>query len=1133
LPAVNTPLVKPPVVPLRRLEAPARAQGVTYEFQSGVKHLPKAVDYSFKALTLEQFASMAPDTAGSLPSTSPSIGPGVNLPNIGLPGGAALPSAGQSGNASPGVNLPNIGLPGGAALPSAGQSGNASQNKFDLDNIDGIKYAPGSKILSVPRTAASSFTPKMNEIYVDEEMGTVFRVVDNMGTDAAGDFQHVVETPQLTDVFESYSIPEQDIYLTTGNIAYIAPELELSPESGMPKNYVAKAGGTTVYENSYIKCNVEGNKHILEFKKGIVLFEYPSKAEKEQAEEDKKEAEKRKFEGDWWEKDQSTDLRGVENESSLSVAVKVKGGHVTLTDPRVHTYFDLNKWTSHMEAELGFIAEAEADITLEGDLTFNKTIEKCVYGYEVDLGAVPGKEKGNKAFVGIFVVLGIDGKIHVEVRTVTNGTAEAGFAYSAYGYGLIPYYVGPYQKFNPKSFDMSFTVDGEINTTLACVPQVGLIIWGTELGVLQVWLGFKANAKFHAEGGTGQDFQAEGSIDLKAFGELVGYLLGSRYSIFYIDFPLYSGAWKVGQEVSGSGGSGVREVPPYIMATADAYTNAVEGKVAFSTAGKTEDNKAEAEYMSDGAVLNSKLKPYGNQPVDIEVYDKWKSLKFIRTVTTDAEGKFKAQFTGAQNILTLDWVYINVPKRTRMVEKQMWTPAGTITYEVEEDVTPVIEVNNTKFKVVGKSGDIRPTVPFSRLDFNVDTFNDVITGWVSGNYTGPVKIGGLIPNSNATVNAQAVNGLFTLSYPIDQNVYNVHAFVDFEDCWFPYPSGVTRQRNLDALTLSVFNDFKPAEALQENGNAGSNGITIGKGVDKNISLPSSITNAQNRLSELLSELTSKDVSGRKFVKPTKVTGTIVNTGDMGWVEKQGDDYVRTAPVSPLRHYDGNVTITAISVQSALEAMFEKLKGPHDNWVPRPRPEPPWTATTKSQQAMHLRVKKDANAPDGIRIEQIPTSSGRFEFDKPDVVAYYIEIEYEGLTKKYTYNPYTYHYNNNQESVEDFLGPFIQAVTPVTQEKVDAVINPADVTSQWQGSWVTNVGIMQLTQKGTAVSGNIMQGATAVPLQGTVTNGIFKGSYGNNMSFEMNISADGKTINFKNFGAAGSLRGLNGTTAGRK
>lgn len=989
VPTIKPPSIKPPAIkpsvtaPLRKLEAPARVQGVSYEFKDGVKKIPATVQYDTKPLSLDKFASFKQEAKGpSIP-----IGPDINLPEVSIPGGTIPPS----------------------------NTGTQNEDELSLDKISGIRYPAGSKLLEIPRSAASSFIPETDEVYIDEEEGTAYKILGTESGDDSGNSQYVVGTPQLTEVFKSYTIPEQTLDLTTGNIAYIDPDFELSPESGMSKNYTAKAGPF----DDIISFSQEGNKHILTLKQGVTIFKYPFEEAQVSDKEAAEQAKKEKFDGDWWEKDQSTDLRGVEDKSELSVEVKVKEGTITIEDPKFHAYFDLNPWTSHVVADFYFDAKAEADVTLEGDITFNKTIEKCVYGYEIDLGKVMGKEKANKAFVGIFIVIGVEGKIHVEVRTVTSGDARAGFTYRALGYGGIPYYAGPYAIYRPSTFDMSFTVNGEINTTLACVPQVGVIIWGCELGVLQIWLGFKSKAVFSASGGGGsggsQGATASGSIDLRAFGELVGFLLGSRYSIFYIEFPLFYGEWTVGEEASGSGGDAVRKVLPYVRVTADAYTNKVEGKVAFSTAGNSK-----AGYTGgDDASIDSALKPYANSLIALEVYDKNTNIKFSKSLQTDGKGNFSEQLNGIgiANILPTDKVCINV----------------------QENMSPEFEEDGNKYRVVGVSPKINATVPFSHSDLNLDTFNDVITGWVSGDYTGPVEIQIMEGTVNKTITANAVNGLLKVEYPITESTLWATARVNFEGSSFPaFP--LLRGRNLDALTINVFNDFsKPAETAAESGIKTT--VTIPGGIKPRVSLSGRVAPTTLKLDDP----TSHDIAGNEFVKPTKITGTITNKGDMGWLESQSDEFVRDGNTDPnLRHFTGSIKITEIAVQSALEAALEDLKGPHDNWLPKPQTKLPYTATVQAQQAMGLKVIKDSSSPTGIRVESYPTSAAEFVFNQPDVVAYKVEIEYEGLKLERIYNPFEYHYNNNQQSVNDFLGPLREQFISPAQEHIDSVTNPADV-----------------------------------------------------------------------------------------
>jgi hypothetical protein len=1001
----KTPSITAPSTVQKMLEQPAKVQGVNYEIKDNVKRLPAGMSYDLGPLTLDKFVTF------EVESQVPKLNPNINLPN---------------------VQAPNQGTQNVSGEP--------------LDKINGIKYPAGSKLLTIPKSFAATFTPSTGEIYIDEEEGNAFKILGYEGQDSQENELYSVETPELLDVFKSYNIPKQTLNLTTGNIAYIDPDFELSPESGMPKNYVAKADGTTVFENDYITCSIEGNKHILKLKEKI-LFQYPSKEQVEESERAKKEAKEEKFKGDWWDKEQYSDLRGVEDESAFSVAIKVKeGSTITIEDPKFHAYFDINWITSQLDAGFYFDAKAKADVTLLGDLTFNYTLEKCVYGYDIDLGKTMGKEKGNKAFVGIFLVLGINGEIHVEVRTITTGDAKAGFTYKSIGYGSLPYYVGPIQEYRPSSFDMSFTVDGEVHATLACVPQVGVIIWGCELGVLQIWVGFKSTARFHFEGGGGTDTDASlsgnGSINLRAFGELVGYLIGKRYSIFYIEFPIYSGEWKIGEEVSGSGGDMVKRVPPFVKVDADAHTNKVEGNVAFCTA-----EKNEIGYLGDDEAALDIYQPYYNSLIALEVYDKDMNFKFSKALRTDYDGKFTEQFTGVSNILPSDKIFVNI----------------------QEHMSPDFTLENgKKFKVVGKSLAIKPTVPFTLMDFDVDTFNDVVSGWVSGDYTGPINISidKFIDGNNKVTDIKTANvegGLFKLNYPIDQSTDWVSIYIDFEGSRF---SAGPKLRNLDALIINAFNDYTTTSATSSSSpktggslmamaptlptapvsdqSGGIPSITLPGGVippkpDKGVTIGESTQKALDRMM-------NHDVAGNKIIIPTKITGNIINRGSMGWAVKQGDSYVLPEEENQnLNYFNGNVKIKEIYVQTALAAMWEKYFAKKIPGLGTPKPNfVPYIDTTQTRQEIGYKKVIDSSNPLGFTMQSYPTSTAKFVFDNPSVAAYEIEIEYEGLTVKHIYNPFEYHYEGSGEQrMEDFIGPLRQAYQLRTQERIESVINPAD------------------------------------------------------------------------------------------
>ena len=95
------------------------------------------------------------------------------------------------------------------------------EDEEPFDKINGIRYPAGSKLLTVQKSTAASFSPNKSEIYIDEDEGNAFRILGYEGEDQQGNDLYAVEIPDLLEVFKSYNIPKQTIYLTTGNIAYI------------------------------------------------------------------------------------------------------------------------------------------------------------------------------------------------------------------------------------------------------------------------------------------------------------------------------------------------------------------------------------------------------------------------------------------------------------------------------------------------------------------------------------------------------------------------------------------------------------------------------------------------------------------------------------------------------------------------------------------------------------------------------------------------------------------------------------------------------------------------------------------------------------------------------------------------
>jgi len=1063
---------------LAKVETAARAQGVTYKLKDGVERLPESINYDLEQIKLDDM--------------------------VAYEGGVKV------------TELETI----------------------DPKKLKGLRYNPGSKYMVLPKDTASTFTPKLNKIYIDEVEGTAYKFTESGETDSQGNKQYVVETPQLTDIFESYTIPKQDIKLTTGNIAYIAPGVELDPASGMTKNYQA------ALDTGYIS-NVEydGSKHILHLTPGKMIFQYPSKEEQEKTEKEKEEERKKKFEGDWWAKEQYSDLRGFEEESDLKVEIKIKEGTIIIEDPTFHADFDLNWLTTQAKADFYFESKTKADVVFEGNLKFNKTVETCIFGYDIDLGSVMGKEKGNRAFVGIFLVLGANGQVNVEVRTIATGDARAGFAYKAVAYGLVPYFVGPYVTYRPTGFDATFSANGELHAVLACVPQVGVIIWGTEIGALQIWLGLKGNAEFDISGGGGTSSNGQltgrGSLDLSAFAEMVGFLFGKRYSIFYIDFPIYKGEWTVGEQVSGGGGDMVRNVTASFLAKADASTNVIEGKV----------------------VIDKDSIPYANRNIDIEIHN-WKTNKYKTTLrtTTDNEGNFNLN-TGSYNynLLPSDYLVLKV------------TPAG----EYVKD--------NKRYNVTGQSRTVYPVVPYTEMDFNVDAFNDVVTGVVSGKYNGPIYLEVVHWDWTRTrYIANAVNGVFSMPIPIREKTRSVEGYIVFEGEKYPDADfNVSREPNLDALEIVFINEYEPEVETETIGQT-STLNQIRNTLPRRIDVKSKRTNTPEE---------NTDEKGNKLVKPIRVTGSITNKADMGLINVIGEDYVRNSESNnmPVKPYTGNIKIEAMPL---ITPVMKILSGDKYSHITDPLAmEDEWSETVQARQ---------------IVMDGIATGASYFEFIDPQAIHYSLEIEHEGYKKKVYFDPFEFHYRNTLQEVNEFANrPLQKEIRLITEERIDSVINPADnmlpqdmlmpgnsimnpgdimnpgnrlnpgnimnqqnntpninlnnltpgttmnqSTNQpattnlerWNAKWATKIGTMDLKLNGTSISGTLLQGKTTMQIEGKIVDGIFKGTimvptqtslFGDIVTFEMKMSSDGKTIEFNNLGNNALLKSLNGTKATRQ
>lgn len=282
------------------------------------------------------------------------------------------------------------------------ESQEKSTTIVDMDTVvdKKMRYKEGTKVIELGKN--KSFHPKKGEIYLDNSNNQVFRILSDEEKDAAGNRCIAVETPQLSDVFESYTISKQTIELNEANIDYMILEV-----TKVDISTASAASGDAIQTLS----DSNGDVHTFKIDK-LMLFEYPesdSKAEStgtvpyRYAGLTKDERQRAK------EEENASDLDGVDEEDRMNIKIWIEDATILITNPTVTADADLLIPTPFgfvQDVNIEFNAIAKVDATVFGNLKFKKVIEKCVYGYCIQ---VPH----GSAFVGIFLVVDVSGKINV------------------------------------------------------------------------------------------------------------------------------------------------------------------------------------------------------------------------------------------------------------------------------------------------------------------------------------------------------------------------------------------------------------------------------------------------------------------------------------------------------------------------------------------------------------------------------------------------------------------------------------------------------------------------------------------------------------------------------------------------
>jgi hypothetical protein len=151
---------------------------------------------------------------------------------------------------------------------------------------------------------------------------------------------------------------------------------------------------------------------------------------------------------------------------------------------------------------------------------------------------------------------------------------------------------------------------------------------------------------------------------------------------------------------------------------------------------------------------------------------------------------------------------------------------------------------------------------------------------------------------------------------------------------------------------------------------------------------------------------------------------------------------------------------------------------------------------------------DPNKPFTLIPHIIESSSSTFSTPF-ECLVFAIEITHDGIKKVITYDPFAKLENIAKEPLQD-------AVTNPVNDKIDSIINPADL-SKWEGVWECDyLGSVVLRVEGNKITGTYDEGNFI--LNATVANNKLIGTLDKNGdepdTFEFMLSADGKVLSGK-------------------
>jgi hypothetical protein len=728
--ALAAPVMRPPVTPTvpginpsgyQVREAPSTIGGVSYQFNPKVINLP-----------------IVPYTLEDIPDLSEIQGDGTAKS-----GGIQKPDIDK--------NLPATGLT-PTGLPTA-----AVSQEIPV-------YA---KNLVINR--GFELTPKLGDIYFDPVTNAAFKVVGNASLDALGNQTIPVAEPGIDEVLQQFNVPHQTIPLTEGNIDFSSlPQgveyegVEIESERAAANATIQSSSNKNSNKGSSLDIKKEGKTYIFKLK-NFVLYEYPDPKDAKAVEKAKKEAEK-----EMRESTDSYNWTGVSDKSNFGVKIKISEGTIKISDPKIN--FDAS-WDTlvspYAKVHCSVDMNVDSNVLIEGNIKFKEERWQEIYGYYI---CDDPSDPKIKIYVGVFAVVGLDGKLTFRMRFQQVGKANMGvnMYFSSLIAPGVPLGIIPTGSFDPQEQSIGIIIDGDITAQAGVMAGFGIEIFKFKLLEVQVRLGVEGNCTFHIELGDTEGMKGGGkaaSATFKLYFFIRVYAdaftvkkkdmkVGGK-GLFELKFMLLDKTWSGSSgSPAGAGSEGVEKIrcrTDVYIDKADAAEDLIEGHVVIG------DPPNQRPYQGPVTInvllLNKRGGSMGNLSLD---------------VTTDESGQFR--------------------------QTAYLSPFDHVAAQVQQESDMEIYAARTKA--------IRTTVPYSIIEFEADAFNDLVYGTVSGEYTGPLSILVKRPGeSTAAHQAYAIGGKFELPVQLIGGD-EVNVVLRFEDMDIFALSGY-KPANIDCLKLNL------------------------------------------------------------------------------------------------------------------------------------------------------------------------------------------------------------------------------------------------------------------------------------------------------------------------------------------